>query len=180
MSSWARAVPIRPRASGRDVALRIALVASIAVAMGLAVAVLWPGQESYVRLTDGSPFTQDSIKVAVDMRLGFKYTEDGAGDFLEELDVSGMSVNDVIKATMSIHFSYNGDLYGLAFGTIAQFIDEIIDDTGRPVTVTRTGEDTWTIATSNEAALYLLDWKNGHIHYGNSIMPFKVTLVVQQ
>lgn len=129
-----------------------------------------------------SPFGQNPIVVAVDMRLGFKYMEDEAGDFLEELDVTGMSEGDdnAIKATMSIHFSYNGELYGLAFGTIAQWIDEISVGTD-PVTLTRTGPDTWTIeATSyDQAALYLLDWKNGIHRYGGDIMPFEVTLEVQ-
>lgn len=133
---------------------------------------------------DDSPFDQDPIvEVPVDMRLGFEYTVDEYGNgSLKELDVSGMGEGEgnAIQATMSIHFEYNGEPYGLAFGHIAQFIDVIEENTGCPVTVTRTGPETWTIATDDQAALYLLDWKNGPIYYGDSIMPFLVTLVVQK
>ena len=126
------------------------------------------------------------------MRLCFKYTEEDAGDgILEEYpDVVGMPEGGTIKATMYIHFDYNGAPYGLAFGNLFQF-DGTISQGTDPVTVRRgSGEeaDEWTIeATPNDpldptgvkAALHLLDWKNGNENCGYYHMPFMVSLVKQ-
>ena len=129
-------------------------------------------------------FGQDPIEVEMDMRLCFKYPEvpPDPDDILAEYpDFDGMPVGSDSKVTMCIHFSYNGDSYGLAFGNLYQFTGEVDPGTD-PVSVTRTGDETWTIEAPPDAiaGLHSLVWKEGSPLYGYTEMPFMVTLEVQE
>ena len=136
----------------------------------------------FTHVSFGSPLDGKEIEAPVDMRLCYKW-EDGV-DVLDEFpDVDGMPVDMLshVKVTMCIHFSYNGDSYGLAFGNLYQFTGEVDPGTD-PVSVTRTGDETWTIEAPPDAiaGLHSLVWKEGSPLYGYTEMPFMVTLEVQE